>query len=161
MYTILGFSGGVYRFEEVEELVDDVGGLLLKRDEFNITRGAYFISQEIHVIVVIPEETRKDLEALVRDVKGDIEVLEVEEKYESAIISLIPVYNALSRSGTWVDANTIEDMMECPCLNSICKQFDADSCGVDTVKSLENLCRMELAEERENSRRKQYRIRKD
>lgn len=43
MYKILVYSGGVYRFEEVLECVEDIGGIVLKRDEFNISRGSYFI----------------------------------------------------------------------------------------------------------------------
>lgn len=161
MYRILGFNGGVYRFDEVKELVDDMGGLIITRDEFSITRGAYFISQEIHVIMLVPEESLVDVESLVQDVKGDIEVLDVEEKYENAIISLIPVYNILSKAGKWVDIETIENMVSCPCLNGVCEQLESETCSIDLLETLDNMCRMELAEERENSNRKEYRIRKD
>lgn len=161
MYIILGFNGGVYRFDEVKELVDDVGGLIINRDEFSITRGAYFISQEIHVIMLIPEESLVDVESIVQDVKGDIAVLDVEEKYENAIISLIPVYNILSKAGKWVDMETIENMISCPCLNGVCKQIESGSCSMDLSETLDNMCRMELAEERENSNRREYRIRRE
>ena len=53
---ILGYSSGVYRFNEMVEFVEDNGGIVLTRDEFHISRGAYFISQEVHVILVIPSK---------------------------------------------------------------------------------------------------------
>ena len=108
MYKILGYTGGVYRFNELVEFVEDNGGIILKRDVFEISRGAYFISQEIHVIIVIPEEVLKDLEVIVEELKGDIEYLELEDEQKTAVISLLPVYNVLSCSGTWVEVKTLE-----------------------------------------------------
>ncbi len=84
MYKILVYSGGVYRFDEVLECVEDIGGIVLKRDEFNISRGSYFISQEVHVIIVTPEEGLDELKQIAADLKGDIEELDVDDEIRIA-----------------------------------------------------------------------------
>jgi len=61
VYILLGYSSGVYRFNEMVEFVEDDGGIVLTRDEFHISRGSYFISQEVHVILVIPQESLNDV----------------------------------------------------------------------------------------------------
>jgi hypothetical protein len=158
MYKILVFNGGVYRFDEIVEFVEDSGGIIIKRDEFHISRGAYFISQEIHVIIVLPEEDLEELKIFVKDLKGDIVDLEVENEQRIAIISLVPVYNLLSRVETWVDLETLKAMVECPCLIDVCKEFEDFSCTQELEKTLESMCRMEIAENRLNSQTKEYRL---
>ena len=74
VYMILGYSSGVYRFNEMVEFVDDAGGLVLTKDEFHISRGSYFISQEVHVLLVIPPEVLKDLKSLQRSYKGILNI---------------------------------------------------------------------------------------
>ena len=161
MYRILVYSGGVYKFNEIEELVEDSGGIVLKRDEFQISRGAYFISHEIHVIIVIPEEALEELQTLTKELKGDLELLELEYEQKIAIISLIPVYNLLSLAETWVDADTLQGMIECPCINDVCREYGEISCFEDMEKTLDNMCKMEIAEDKISNGIRQYRLKKD
>lgn len=161
MYMILVYTGGVYRFNEIVELVEDSGGIVLKRDEFQISRGDYFISQEIHVIIVIPEEALEELQNLTKELKGDLELLKLEYKQKLALISLIPIYNLLSLAETWVDADTLNGMIECTCLNDVCREYDKISCFEDMEKTLDNMCKMEIAEDRIASGIREYRLKKD
>ena len=161
MYRILVYTGGVYRFNEIVELVEDSGGIVLKRDEFQISRGDYFISQEIHVIIVIPEEAFEELQNLTKELKGDLELLELDYEQKLAIISLIPVYNLLCLAETWEDADTLKGMIECPCLNDVCKEYDEISCFEDMEKTLDNMCKMEIAEDRITSGIREYRLKED
>ena len=158
MYKILVYNGGVYRFDELVEFVEDVGGLVLKRDDFHVSRGAYFISQEVHVIIVIPEEVTEDLEAMAADLMGDIEVLDVEYPDKINVISLIPVYNILSREAGWIDLDLINDKLECPCVNGVCQEFEKSACLTDVEKTLEAMCRMEIAESRNANGGVEYRL---
>ena len=157
MYKILGYSGGVYRFNEIIEFVEDNGGIILKRDVFEISRGAYFISQEVHVIIVIPEEALKDFKVIVEELKGDIEYLKLEDEQKIAVISLLPVYNVLSCSGTWVEIKTIENMIQCPCLSDVCNELKGLSC-INLEKTLDALCRMGIAEKRITGENKEFHL---
>jgi hypothetical protein len=158
MYEILVYNGGVYRFDELVEFVEDIGGLVLKRDDFHVSRGAYFISQEIHVILVTPEEVTEDLKVMAADLLGDIEVLDVEYSDKINVISLIPIYNILSREADWINIDTLNDKLECPCVDGICQEFETSSCLTDIEKTLEAMCRMEIAESRQSNGKTEYRI---
>ena len=157
MYKILGYSGGVYRFNEIIEFVEDNGGIILKRDVFEISRGAYFISQEVHVIIVIPEEALNDLKIIVEELKGDIEYLELEDEQKIAVISLLPVYNVLSCSGRWVDMKTLENMIQCPCLGDVCNELKGVTC-IKLEKTLNAMCRMGIAEKRISGENKEFHL---
>ncbi len=160
MYKILGYSSGVYRFDEMVEFVEDSGGIVLSRDEFHISRGAYFISQEVHVIIVIPEEALDDLKIFAKELKGDIEELEIEEEQRIAVISVIPIYDILSHLGSWVNLKTLGDMIEFPSTNEVCLEFEGFSCSEEMEKTLDAMCRMEIAEKRKSSVNKEYRVKK-
>jgi hypothetical protein len=159
MYQIYVYSGGVYRFDELLEFVEDVGGILLHRDDFHLSRGVYFISQEVRVIIIIPEDVSEDLKVLASHLKGEIELLEVDYKQKIDVISLIPVYNILSRVGTWVNLDTLNEMLTCPCVDGVCEEFEEISCSINLEKTLEAMCRMDIAEKR-ISGTTEYRIKK-
>jgi hypothetical protein len=161
MYKILVYNGGVYRFDELVEFVEDVGGLVLKRDDFHVSRGAYFISQEVHVIIVTPEDVTEDLEAMASDLMGDIEVLDVDYPDKINVISLIPVYNILSRENSWMDIDVLNDKLECPCVDGVCQEFKKSPCLTDIEKTLEAMCRMEITESRNSNGKVEYRLKLD
>ena len=143
------------------EFVEDSGGIVLSRDEFHISRGAYFIFQEIHVIIVIPEEALDDFKIFAaKELKGDIEELEIEEKQKIEVISVIPVYDILSHLGCWVNLKTLEEMIESSNTNEVCPEFEGFSCSEDMEKTLDAMCRMEIAEKRKSSGSKEYRVKK-
>ncbi len=157
MYKILGYSSGIYRFNELVEFVEDIGGIVLKRDEFHITRGSYFISQEVHVILVIPEQVFEDLNIFAKELKGDIEELEVEKEQKLDVLSILPVYNILSYEKYWMDIQTLESKMECPCITAICKESE-DSCILNLEKTLDAMIRMDIVENRIETGVKEYKL---
>lgn len=161
MYIVLVYNGGVYRFEELVEFVEDSGGMVLRRDDFHVSRGAYFIAQEVHVVIIAPEEVVPDLKCLADELKGDIEIIEVEYDDKINLVSLLPVYNILSRQGNWTNIQTIEDLLECPCVDGICQEFEKTPCIEDLKKTLEALTRMEIAESRELNNEQEYRLKPD
>jgi Methyl-coenzyme M reductase operon protein C len=160
MYKILGYSSGIYRFDELIEFVEDSGGIVLNRDEFQIIRGSYFLSQEVHVIIVIPEEALDDFKNFAEELKGDIEELEVEDEQKIAVISVIPIYDVLSYVGSWVNIETLEGMIDYPGITDICEEFEGFSCTEDIEKILDAMCRMEIAENRISSGNREYRVKK-
>ena len=159
MYKIIGYSGGVYRFEEVVECVEDAGGIIINRDEFHVSRGAYFMGQEVHVVIITPGEGLDDIKTISTELKGDIEELDVDDEIKLATLSIIPVYNLLSRVGSWVDIGTLESMIICPCVDGICQEFEGVSCMENLEKILGDMCRMGLAENRTETN--EYRLKKD
>ena len=62
-----------------------------------LVRGSYFISQEVHVIIVTPEEGLDELKKIAKDLKGDIEELDIEDEKRISVMSILPVYNLLSK----------------------------------------------------------------
>ena len=157
VYMLLGYSSGFYRFNEMVEFVEDAGGIVLTRDEFHISRGSYFISQEVHVILVIPQEVLKDLKVFAKELHGDIEYLKVEKEQHINVISIIPVYNLLSHEGSWMDIKTMENIIECPCITEICKEFEG-TCLVDLEKTLDAMKRMDIIETKDSSGIMEYKL---
>ncbi len=157
VYMLLGYSSGFYRFNEMVEFVEDAGGIVLTRDEFHISRGSYFISQEVHVILVIPQEVLKDLKVFAKELQGDIEYLKVEKEQQINVISIIPVYNLLSHEGSWMDIKTMKNIIECPCITEICKEFEG-TCLVDLEKTLDAMKRMDIIETRDSSGIMEYKL---
>lgn len=161
MYKILVYNGGVYRFDELVEFVEDSGGMILRRDDFHVSRGAYFISQEIHVVIIAPEEVTEDLNLMAAELKGDIELIEVEYDDKINLVSLLPVYNILSRQGNWTAIQKIEELLECPCVDGVCQEFEKTPCLEDVKKTLEAMNRMEITESREMEGKLEYRLKNE
>ena len=157
VYKILGYSSGVYRFNEMVEFIEDIGGIVLTRDEFHISRGSYFISQEVHVILVIPSEVLNDVKIFAKELKGDIEHLEVDTEQKINVLSIIPVYNLLSHHGSWMDIKKMEDIMDCPCITDVCKELE-ETCLVDLEKTLDAMKRMKIVETRDSSGVMEYKL---
>ena len=157
VYMILGYSSGVYRFNEMVEFVDDAGGIVLTRDEFHISRGSYFISQEVHVILVIPPEVLKDLKVIAKELQGDIEYLEVKKEDKINVMCILPVYNILSHEDSWMDIETIQNIRDCPCITEVCKEFEG-TCLMNLDKTLDAMKRMEIVESRDSSGIIEYKL---
>jgi len=56
MYSIIVFSGGYYRFDEFREYIEDIGGLVIRRDSLTIRRGIFFLRNELRALCVVPED---------------------------------------------------------------------------------------------------------
>lgn len=63
MFEVLMYDGGVYRSNELYEIIEDVGGVVLQK-----TRSA----QMLTVIMSVPEEDRAAVEAVCKDIGGEV-----------------------------------------------------------------------------------------
>ena len=61
MYEVLMYDGGVYRSDELYELIEDVGGVVLQKNRS---------SQMLTVTMSVPEEDRKAIEWVCNDIGG-------------------------------------------------------------------------------------------
>ena len=61
MFEVMMYDGGVYRSEELYELIEDVGGVVLQKNRS---------SQMLTVIMSVPEEDREAIEKVCNDIGG-------------------------------------------------------------------------------------------
>jgi hypothetical protein len=162
MYEIFLFSGGVYRFDELEEAVEDLGGLVLKKDHFLISRGSSFLGEEIQVLLIVPEQDEKIIESLSDGLKGRLDELELEEPKKIDLLTYISVCDALIRSGSWLTAAEIETLIECPCPAQLCELRGIEACVFDELdETLNKLCAQNILKSREKNDRIEYRLQND
>lgn len=159
MYKILLFSGGVYRFTDVVETVEDMGGLILRKDHFQISRGSSYLSDEIQVMLIVPGKDEKIVESISNDIMGRIEELDVDKHDKQTILSYISIYNALNQASSWLEIEEIEDLIECPCLSSLCENSDDQSCVINELEeTLDKLCEQEILLKRYINGKTHYRL---
>lgn len=63
MFETLMYDGGVYRSDELYEMIDDVGGVVLQKNRS---------SQMLTVVMSVPEEDRPAVEAVCREIGGEV-----------------------------------------------------------------------------------------
>jgi putative methanogenesis marker protein 7 len=63
MYEVLMYDGGVYRINELYELVEDVGGFIIQKTQIQV---------QITVTLAIPEEERPAVELKTRELGGKV-----------------------------------------------------------------------------------------
>ena len=63
MYQVIMYDGGVYRSDELYEMIEDVGGVVLQKNRS---------SQMLTVTMSIPSEDREMVEALCKDIGGHV-----------------------------------------------------------------------------------------
>lgn len=63
MFEVLMYDGGVYRSDELYEIIEDVGGVVLQKNRS---------SQMLTVVVSVPEEDRAAVEAVCKDIGGEV-----------------------------------------------------------------------------------------
>ncbi|MCE5214536.1 MAG: hypothetical protein LLF83_07455, partial [Methanobacterium sp.] len=115
MYEIFLFNGGVYRFNEFKETIEDIGGVVLKEDLFQISRGTYFRAEEIQAMIIIPLQDENIVRSLSDEIKGNLSKLELDEPQLRDILTYVSVCDALIRSGSWMTPSEIETFLECSC----------------------------------------------
>ncbi|WP_321421591.1 methyl-coenzyme M reductase family protein [uncultured Methanobacterium sp.] len=150
MYKILHFSGGVYRFEQLAEHVEDIGGLLFQENHIHISRGTSFLSEEVQVIFLVPAKETTSVKELASEIKGEIEELEVEEPLKSNLINSMDIYNILCKTDDWTHQEVIseeyhENLEEC----------------LDLMLSLELIEKRAINDEASNEKSNYYRILKE
>lgn len=63
MFEVLMYDGGVYRSDELYEIIEDVGGVVLQKNRS---------SQMLTVVMSVPEEDRAAVEAACKDIGGEV-----------------------------------------------------------------------------------------
>ena len=63
MYEVIMYDGGIYRSDELFELIEDVGGVVLLKNRS---------AQMLTVTMSIPSEDREVVEALCKDIGGQV-----------------------------------------------------------------------------------------
>ncbi len=112
MYKILLFSGGLYKYDLLVEYVDDVGGLIIQKDSLQISRDTSFLREEIKVILIIPTNEISSVKSLVKEIKGEIEELKLEEAIHGKLINSLKVYNILCKSNSGLNKESLQKLMK-------------------------------------------------
>lgn len=155
MYHILLFSGGVYKFDQLVEYLEDVGGLLIREDRLEISRGTSFLSEEVRVLIIAPSEEIKSLKSLSKDIKGELEELEIKESQKEEFFSYLAIYSLLCRSESWLSKEMIEEMMKCSCPENAC--VEAGICTLDNLdRKLDKMCQLEILKMRKINGKAEY-----
>lgn len=159
MYEIFLFSGGVYRFDEFKETVEDVGGIVLKKNLFHKSRGTSFLSDEVQVMIIIPIQDEKSIKSLADDIKGHLEKLEVEDLKNEDILAYLSICDALVKSGKWMTLDELKDVIECPCPGQLCNQQDLEKCTQEQLdETVQKFCDKQILMSRKHNGKKEYQI---
>lgn len=163
MYEVLHFKGGVYRFDELSEFVEDVGGLILNRDHFEIIRGDSYLSTEVHVLLMVPEEELKPLKSIISEIKGISENLEITNEQRTQLLLYLSVYDALNKNNSWTLKEHLMDLMICPCYAMLCKNSVDDECPLNDKldELLEEMCSNGILEFKIEEDKVFYRLKKE
>lgn len=157
MYEIILFSGGTYRFNELIEIVEDVGGLILKKNQFHISRGTSYLAEEIQVMLIVPEMDKEIIKSLSYDIKGTIKKLDLSPSKKTNILTYLSVYDVLSLASAGITTKEIEDLMECPCPAQICLDHETETCVLDELEeTLNQLCLQRIVKRQEVNGKIEY-----
>ena len=96
MYEIFYFRGGVYKFDELVEYIEDVGGMVLRKDCFELIRGDSYLSTEVHVLIVVPEEEVENTKSLIDEIKGVSDEVKATEKQKKTLFAYLSIYDSLN-----------------------------------------------------------------
>ncbi len=159
MYEIILFSGGVYKYDELVEIVEDLGGLILRKDNFHISRGESYLSEEIEVMLIILEEDKPTIESVSKDIEGTIDKLNLEQSERNNILTYLSIYNVLSQTNCWMTIKEIENSIQCPCPAQICHENRIYNCVIDELnENLNKLCSQKLIESRKNNNKIEFHL---
>lgn len=165
MYKILHFSGGVYKFELLAEHVEDVGGLLFQENRLHISRGASFLSEEIQVIFLVPTNEVSSVKELTREIKGEIEEVEVEEALKNNLINSLEIYNIICKADDWIKNEVISGkyLSNQEKYHSNQEEFlsNQEEYLVNLEECLDLMISLELIEKRASKGKSDYRVLKE
>jgi hypothetical protein len=114
MYHVTIYTGGIYKFDEFIEFIEDLGGIVLKRDKFQISRGDYFLSEEVHALMVIPEKEQQNVILMAKKLKGTINIPEIDPEDEMKVLSCLLVHDYLSKAMGWINDDEIKNQIKWP-----------------------------------------------
>lgn len=164
MYEIFYFRGGLYKFDELVEYIEDVGGMILRKDCFELIRGDSYLSTEVHVLLVVPEEEVKNIKSLIDEIKGMHDEVKATKEQKKTLLAYLSVYDSLNRTNKWTEEEHVKDAITCPCYALLCSQFEDEECQLDAnlKQILAEMCANDVIEQNifDNGKSK-YRLRKD
>lgn len=163
MYEIIHFRGGIYKFDELVEFVEDTGGMVLKKDCFEIIRGDSYLSKEVHVLLVVPDDELDSTKSLISDIKGMVDDIDTTDDQYNLFLSYLSIYDALNRIGKWTDRDVLKDAIRCPCYSELCIHLEEEKCQLDEIleEILAELCLIGIIEHREVHGTTQFRLKKE
>ncbi len=163
MFEIMHFRGGIYKFDELVEFVEDTGGMVLKKDFFEISRGDSYLSKEVHVLLVVPEEELNSIKLLISEIKGMVDEIETTDDQYNLFLSYLSIYDALNRIGGWADRDVLKDTINCPCHSELCIHLQEEKCQLDEIleEILAELRLIDVIEHREHDGISQFRLKKE
>ena len=160
MYQVLLFNGGIYKFIQLQEYLDDVGGILITEDRLQISRGSSFLSEQIRVTLIVPSKEVESIKLLANEIKGEIEILKIDQSLEHELLSIINIYNVLSLANNWVKSEEIKLLMECPCISNICREDE--KCTFNKIDEiLSKMCALKILETRHKLEKQEFRLLKE
>ena len=131
MYEIFYFRGGVYKFDELVEYIEDVGGMVLRKDCFELIRGDSYLSTEVHVLLVVPEEEVENIKSLIEEIKGVSDEVKATEEQKKILLGYLSIYDSINRMDTWTEEENIKNSITCPCYALLCNQLENGECQLD------------------------------
>lgn len=163
MYEIFYFRGGVYKFDELVEYIEDVGGMVLRKDCFELIRGDSYLSTEVHVLIVVPEEEVKNTKSLIEEIKGISDKIEANDEQKKTLLAYLSIYDSLNRNDTWAEEERIKDTIACPCCALLCNQLEDEECQLDSKleQILTEMCANDVIEHNiSDDGKSKYRLKK-
>ncbi len=163
MYEIFYFRGGLYKFDELVEYIEDVGGMVLRKDHFELIRGEYFLANEVHVLLVVPEEEVETTKALIVEIKGTASDTEITEEQKNTLLAYLSIYDSLNKTDIWIGKDDLKNNITCPCFALLCNQIENEECQLDTKleQILAEMYVNGIIEYRISDGKYEYRLKKD
>ena len=163
MYKLLHFRGGLYKFDELVEFIEDAGGMVINKDHFEIIRGDSYLSQEVHVLLIVPEDEVENTKSLISEIKGMFEEIEPTKDQNKLFLSYFSIYDALNRMGNWTDREHIKEAIICPCHAELCTYMEEEECQLDDLleEILVEMYMNEIIEHKEEDKKSKYRLKKE
>ena len=157
MYKILHFSGGVYKFDLLAEHVEDVGGLLFQENHLHISKGSYFLSEEVQIIFIVPSNEVASVRDLASEIKGEIKEVDIEEPLKIKLINSMDIYNILCKADDWVNLDIILESAEYDAIENGFIESGNDNHIQNNLKEcLDLMLSLELIEKRETDGTLEY-----
>ncbi len=163
MYKVLHFVGGLYKYDLLAEYVDDVGGMIIQKDNLSISRNTSFLREEIHAILIIPSSEISNVKSLIKNIKGEIEELKIEGTMHEKLINSLKLYDILCQSKSWLNIDSIYRSIEHQdeIGLSIFDDIKKEDAIVKLEECLEFMVSLEILEKRKKNEQLEYYIIQD
>jgi len=166
MYELLLFTGGVYKFDEFKEFIDDIGGLIIEMESFKVSRGMYFLSEEMKVLIIAPEEEKQIIKDFAKKIKGHIEPIQMKDEEFEKVILIFEIHRKLQIAEFMNIDDIIKHLLDKPdfinikncSLKNICDEMDENGFLEKTNGLLILMEKMNIIEKFEKDKLIHYQI---